>query len=183
MMQGEACLGRDARSLPKLLCRGTRNSFFHTHFRNFTESAFWHISPGNYTCANSRNLLALRCDLPVGRLALRLPITQRGCGLLVPPPVQVQPPFLRAQARLCGPDKKTTRLLRCPDRHQIQGANHGKIAWYRSIQTIRGPSSPALHPIGRAGMASARAVDCNTARNGHRPRRGRGAECKSGGNQ
>jgi len=38
---------------------------------------------------------------------------------------------------LCGPDKKTTRLLRRPDRHQIQGANHEKIAWYRSVQTIR----------------------------------------------
>jgi hypothetical protein len=35
---------------------------------------------------------------------------QRGCGLLDPPPVQVQPPFLRAQARLCGPDKKTRVL-------------------------------------------------------------------------
>ena len=112
-----------------MLCRGRRNSFFHTHFRNFTDRAFRHISPGNYACANSPNLLALRCDLRIGGLALRLPITQRGRGLLVPPPVQVQPPFLRAQARLCGPDKKPrvfcAVLTATKYRGQIMERSHG----------------------------------------------------------
>src|SRR5690349_11059806 len=92
-------------SLPNMPCRQTPNSFFHTGFQNLTDAASASFAPCRPLCASLRDLLGFRRVLRVGRLALRLPITQRGCGSLVPPPVQVQPPFLRAQARLCGRTK------------------------------------------------------------------------------